>query len=109
MADLLMEADTPLPLSFSLGGTNLFQSGRQAQHYVMNTDGVEQFGGLNPEFDWNNHRIEHYLRILNAAEDTFSRAYAQNPRGARKQRDVEFSSCGYSDDWCDLWNDRESC
>lgn len=84
MADLLMDADTPLPLSFSLGGTNLFQSGRQAQHYVMNTDGVEQFGGLNPEFDWNNHRIEHYLRILNAAEDTFSRAYAQKLLAVRE-------------------------
>lgn len=76
MADLLMDAEQRLPLSFSLGGTNQFQSGRVAQHYSMNTEGVEQFGGLNPAYDWNNARIEHHLRMVNAADDTFSRAYA---------------------------------
>lgn len=84
IADLLMDTDASLPLSFSLGGTNLFQSGRQAQHYVMNTDGVEQFGGLDPQHHWNNHRIEHYLRILHAADDTFSRAYAQKLLAVRE-------------------------
>lgn len=76
MADLLMDANQRLPLSFSLGGTNQFQSGRIAQHYSMNSEGVEQFGGLNPTYDWNNARIEHHLRMVNSADDTFSRAYA---------------------------------
>lgn len=76
MADLLMDANQRLPLSFSLGGTNQFQSGRIAQHYSMNTDGVEQFGGLNPAYDWNDTRISHHLRMVNATNDTFSRAYA---------------------------------
>lgn len=76
MADLLMDANQRLPLSFSLGGTNQFQSGRIAQHYSMNSEGVEQFGGLNPTYDWNNARIEHHLRMVNSADDIFSRAYA---------------------------------
>ncbi|MCP3429418.1 DUF1501 domain-containing protein [Opacimonas viscosa] len=84
MADLLMDSSSNLPLSFSLGGTNLFQSGRLAQHYVMNTDGVEQFGGLNPEHDWNDRRIAHHLRILAASEDIFSQSYASKMTAVRE-------------------------
>jgi len=77
MTDLLMDTEQRLPLSFSLGGTNQFQSGRIAQHYSMNTEGVEQFGGLNPAYDWDRGRMEHHLRMVNATQDIFSQAYAQ--------------------------------
>jgi len=76
MADLLMDNANSLPLSFSSGGTNLFQSGRLTQHYVMNNNGIEQFGGLNPQYDWNEQRIAHHMRILAASEDILSRTYA---------------------------------
>ena len=83
MADLVMDTDTSLPLSFSLGGTNLFQRGRIAQQYAMNKDGVEQFGALNPEHSWNDTRIAHYLRVFEAADDPFTRTYAQKLKNVR--------------------------
>lgn len=106
MADLLMDSQQSLPLSFSLGGTNLFQSGRVAQHYVMNTDGVEQFGGLNPQHEWNNLRIAHYQRLLADATDPFTKAYADKLLAVRENNlvlstalaDVAASSVSYPSD-----------
>lgn len=88
MADLVMDPHTSLPLSFSLGGTNLFQRGRLAQQYAMNKDGIEQFGALDPQHEWNNTRIEHYLRVLDAADDPFTRTYAQQLKNVRSNNTI---------------------
>lgn len=88
MADLVMDSQNTLPLSYSLGGTNLFQRGRMAQQYAMNKDGVERFGALDPQYDWNDTRVEHYLRVLDAADDPFTRTYAQKLRGVRSNNAI---------------------
>ncbi|WP_395338335.1 DUF1501 domain-containing protein [Ningiella sp. W23] len=93
MADLLMDAGSSgsaavLPMSFSLGGTNLFQSGVQAKHYVMNSDGVEAFGALDPRYDYNDTRIQYHLRLLEAAQHSFAKNYSQKVLSARNSNAI---------------------
>ena len=98
IADVFTDPNIALPISFSLGGTNLFQSGTLAQHYALNTDGVDDFGALNPRYDWNNHRIEHYLRMMGDATNKFEKAYANKLLSVRENNLVLSQSLANVDD-----------
>lgn len=83
MADLLMDTNSSLPMNFSIGSTNLFQSGQQAQSYVMNTEGPENFASLNDENEWDQLRIAYHQRLLESAQSTFGQAYAGKIQSVR--------------------------
>lgn len=83
MADLLLDTSSSLPPSFTFSNTNPFQNGLISQAYVMNLDGPEAFAGLDEQQSWNAARIEHHLRILDAADNVFSREYARKIRNVR--------------------------
>lgn len=93
MADLLMDASASnsspvLPMSFSLGNTNLFQSGLRSKQYVMNSQGVEAFGALDPRHDYNDSRIQYHLRLLQSAEHSFAKNYSQSVLSARNSNAI---------------------
>jgi len=76
MADLIMDTANPLSMNYSLSGTNTWQTGTQAIPYTMHASGLEQFDALNPEQEWNAHRVDVFNQLLNANEHVLGKGYA---------------------------------
>jgi uncharacterized protein (DUF1501 family) len=77
MADLLMDTSNPLSMNMTTYGSNLWQSGIQAQSFAVNTEGPQTFDGLDPAQDWNLYRYDAFARIRALSSHPLTQEYSR--------------------------------
>ena len=77
IADLIGDTNDPLPMSVTLFGNNLFQSGSLSQPLSVDEGGPEIFAALSREQFWNEARADVFDRIMQDVRQPLERAYQQ--------------------------------
>ena len=77
IADLIGDTNDPLPMSVTLFGNNLFQSGSLSQPLSVDEGGPETFAALSREQFWNEARADVFDRIMQDVRQPLERAYQQ--------------------------------
>lgn len=75
MADLIMDTANPLSMNLSIDGTNILQTGINSLPYSLDAAGVETFGALNPNENWNTDRINTFKQLMSAEKHILGQAH----------------------------------